>query len=152
MQIPKKIYISGYDIVSMNLTMPNGKKFRMKRGDSFITSDPEELDFFSKQKGIAVADIDIKELKRFIAQVEIPIIENTLITSENADKFKWNTEEEAMVVEKLKERGYTVISSSAEKSIPIPSVVVKPKVVLEPKPIIKPVRKRVVKRRAIKKK
>ena len=137
MQIPKKVYLIGYDVVSMKLTMPNGKKFILKRGDVITTSNPEELDFFSKQKGLMIVDIDIKELRKYIAQVNIPVIENTLITPETADKFKWNTEEEAMVIQKLKDAGYIITTSKEEEAIPVPLKVEKPEIVLEPKPKVK---------------
>jgi len=115
MIIPKKATLSGRDIVVMNITFPSGKKIRIKRYGEYQTADPEELDFLSKLKGISLSDIDDKALRRYVAQVEIPSIDNLAIDANNVEKYAWTSAAEDAVVEHLRKKGYEITAPPLKK-------------------------------------
>ncbi len=114
MNIPKRVCLIGPNIVTASFTLPDKTVKEFKRGDTYITSDPEELDFFSKQKGIAIVDLKITPLIEYFAQVTIPTVDNVVITPVIADEFKWDTEAEQRVIKKLEELGYVITKANIE--------------------------------------
>lgn len=109
MQIPKKVYISNMNMLSFEVELPSGKVLNFQKGEKpYITSDKEELKFLSKQRGLAITDLEFKKLKRYFQDLNIPTIDNANIDLSNADKYKWSTKLEKDVMKALKERGYVV--------------------------------------------
>ena len=108
MDIPKKITLAGFDVVRAKFELPNGKIIVLRRGETYETSDPEELDFFSTQRVVNIRKPEGKELEKYISQQLLPTVDNLTITAEMVDEFKWSTEAEERVIAKLIERGYKV--------------------------------------------
>jgi len=159
MNIPKKIYLTDQGMVVAKFKLPNEKLINIRRGTTYRTEDQEELNFFSKQKGIGISDIDGKELKRFIAQQTIPTVDNVVITADMVDQFKWTTEAEAALIAVLKEKGYAVISADDfSKVVENPTGILdillpKKEEIVPAKPVVKkaPVKRAPARRRAVKK-
>lgn len=115
---PKIISLIDGRIINASVTLPSGKQLvfnsKVRR---YETSDPEEVEFFSKLKGFFVRDIGDKEYIRHLERMyeEIPDITNRELTVEAAEKSKWYTEDENKLIEKLRELGYIVYKAPEKK-------------------------------------
>jgi len=114
MNIPKRITLAGHDVVRARFELPNGKILSLSRGEVYETSDPKELDYFSKQRVVHIREIKGKDLEKYISQQIIPSIENLTITAEMVDEYKWTTEAEEKVIAKLTEQGYIIEAPDPE--------------------------------------
>ena len=107
---PRKVSIVGYNVVRFEITLPNGVLLKLTPGQSYITSDAEELEFLSMQKGISITPINDAEYRRHFTKLvsELPTVFNKEMSHDETKAFFWNTGEEKAVVEELRKRGYTI--------------------------------------------
>jgi len=102
--------LSMMDALSMTITFPNKKVIKLRRGKSYETQIKSEIDFLSKQRGIAVRKFDDKEFRRWFTKApsKRPFTQSASLTKEDVEEFNWTDKKEFAIVEKLKERGYIV--------------------------------------------
>lgn len=104
--IIKRISIGNQTIVRREIILPSGKVILLKNGQSYVTSDPDELNFIRTLKGVQIQDVSEKELRAFVNKLpDVPTVDKD-ITKEEAKKYLWHDEDEDYVMEVLKEKGY----------------------------------------------
>lgn len=104
--IIKRISIGNQTIVRREVVLPSGKVILLKNGQSYVTSDPDELNFIRTLKGVQIQDVSEKELRAFVNKLpDVPTVDKD-ITKEEAKKYLWHDEDEDYVMEVLKEKGY----------------------------------------------
>lgn len=104
--IIKRISIGNQTIVRREIILPSGKVILLKNGQSYVTSDPDELNFIRTLKGVQIQDVSEKELRAFVNKLpDVPTVDKD-ITEEEAKKYLWHDEDEDYVMEVLKEKGY----------------------------------------------
>jgi len=144
MKRPIIFYNSRPEIVRRDITLPSGKQVVLSRESrTYKTDDPEEIEFLSKQAYIGAREVDDKEFIIYLTSryQDMPNVERVGLTLEEMEKYLSTTETEKMIVQALRDKGYTVeakadaIAESIDIPKPAPSVEVKPKVV---KPKAKP--------------
>jgi hypothetical protein len=115
---PKKIMISRPTIARYSIELPNGKALELSRKNPYyITDDPEVIEFCANQKGLALGDLSDKE---FITYAEKALynqetVRNRNVKLEDVIGLQWSTEEEEMVVDKLKKLGYICYPNKEKK-------------------------------------
>lgn len=104
--IIKRISIGNQTIVRREIILPSGKVILLKNGQSYVTSNPDELNFIRTLKGVQIQDVSEKELRAFVNKLpDVPTVDKD-ITEEEAKKYLWHDEDEDYVMEVLKEKGY----------------------------------------------
>lgn len=107
---PRKIYIGAHDIRACELAFPSGKKVSLGFGKApYITDDPEEIDFASRQTGVFIGALNDKEFRTYYTNLlePKPVIE-AHVTEAQAQEFRWRDEWEPRILEELKARGYQI--------------------------------------------
>lgn len=116
--IPKKIIIARPTISKYEVKLPNGEVIVLSKGKpSYVSSDPEVLEFCAKQKGLAVTDLPTREFITY-AKKELsdkPIIQNRAVKLEDVLDKKWSSREEELAVAKLKSLGYICYPKKTKK-------------------------------------
>lgn len=109
--LPVTVYIAAYDIKRYSLTFPSGKTIILYPDSEYVTSDKEEIEFLSKQKGLGITrPTDSKE--KFLRHVaatfaEKPTLENlTKKSEEELSLFMLSNMSEDLVITYLRNRGY----------------------------------------------
>jgi len=104
--IIKRISIGNQTIVRREIVLPSGKVILLKNGQSYVTSDPDELNFIRTLKGVQIHEVSDKELRAFVNKLpDVPTVDKGM-TKEEAKKYLWHDEDEDYVIEVLKEKGY----------------------------------------------
>jgi hypothetical protein len=104
--IIKRISIGNQTIVRREIVLPSGKVILLKNGQSYVTSDPDELNFIRTLKGVQIHEVSDKELRAFVNKLpDVPTVDKDM-TEEEAKKYLWHDEDEDYVIEVLKEKGY----------------------------------------------
>ncbi len=113
---PKLIRLSSQSIVHFKLELPSGVLMMLSSGNTYTTNNKADIEFLSKQKGIMVTDISDAEYRRHYTKLfqELPNVYNKEMPPEEIEAFKWTTEEEKLIVEELKKRGYKIAETSIE--------------------------------------
>ena len=137
MDLPKKIFISRRDIMRYKIIFPGElyedgkeKEVILKPGVAYKTEDKKELEFVANNcKGLGIATMsDLREIKDFIANVQLPELDDPNLTKEKAAKFVWKDEHEDEIVKALKDHGYIVekiidVEPEPTEPEPVPEVV-----------------------------
>ena len=118
MNEPKKICLSRIEIIEASFKLPNGGSLVLTQKNPFyITDDPDVIDFMSRQKGVCIGDIDDVEYRSYMSRrfSELPSAFRTDVKSEEAERCRWDTEDEKLAIGKLKELGYIVYKPVKDK-------------------------------------
>ena len=117
MDIPKKVFIARFDITNASFELPDGKLVDFNRSTIYETVDPVELDFFSKQKGMAVRDLTDKEVRTWITShpYKAPLITNRKLTFDDVRDLVWEDEAEQAIVDILLGKQYIVYRRKAKR-------------------------------------
>jgi len=111
--LPAVFYVAAYDVRRYCVTLPSGKPLVFTPSTEYITSDQEEIEFLSKQKGLGFyRSGDSKErFLRYIAARydESPTLQNMIgKTREDFELFVLQSTSESTVVDYLRNRGYNI--------------------------------------------
>ena len=115
MNLPKKVVLSKVEIMRYEIKFPSGKKLVLGRDNpQYITDDMDELDFLSRQKGVAIIDLNDMEFKNWMTKQpkERPDVRNKNLTPDDIREFKWTTDLEEEAISHLKSKGYSVFLRS----------------------------------------
>lgn len=113
----KKIIISKIDIKEFHIKFPNGKIIQLdNKNSSYTTSDQEEIDFASRQKGLAIIEVSDKEFRNWVQKEfdKKPHVFRANIDDLNLDEFNQSSLKEAIYIQRLKDKGYYVNKDTAE--------------------------------------
>ena len=107
---PMKATLSMMDALSMTITFPNKKVIKIRKGKSYETQIKSEIDFLSKQRGIALRKFNDQEFRRWFTKApsKRPFTQRADLTKEDTSEFNWTDAKEEAIVTKLKEKGYIV--------------------------------------------
>ena len=107
---PKKVYITMFEAISMNFTLPSGLDLRLRRNEHLIIRYKEDAEFLAKQKGVAVRSLDDKEFRKYFTPPnnKKPHVLNATLTKDDAERKKFATPKEIEIVDMLKAKGYIV--------------------------------------------
>ena len=137
MNRPIIFFNSRQEIIRREITLPSGKKIVLSREcTTYKTDNPEEIEFMSKLAYIGAREVDDKEYVIYLTSKysDMPNVDRVGLTNEDLEQYMANTETEKMIVDKLREKGYTIEAKaeSAAKLIGIP-VPEKPVIQVKPK-------------------
>jgi hypothetical protein len=108
---PVRVVISRFNIKMMSFELPNKKQIKLSaKNPAYTTSDPDEIDFFSKQKGVSIIRLTDQEFGSWMRKNagHEEVVQNRHITIDDVIDDKWTTKEEESVAKKLRKLGYTV--------------------------------------------
>ena len=136
MNRPIIFFNSRPEIVRREITLPSGKKIVLSREcTTYKTDNPEEIEFMSKLAYIGAREVDDKEYVIYLTSKysDMPNVDRVGLTNEDLEQYMANTETEKMIVDKLREKGYT-IEAKAENAAKLIDIPVPEKPVIKPKP------------------
>ncbi|HNX38413.1 MAG TPA: hypothetical protein PKI15_08650 [Candidatus Cloacimonadota bacterium] len=107
---PKKISIASRSIIELIITLPTGVLLKLKPGRPYTTSNAEEIEFMSKQKGVMIQNVSDDEYRRHYTKLfnELPSVCKEDLSPEEVMAAMWSTLDEKQVIEKLTQLGYTI--------------------------------------------
>ena len=111
MQEPMIFGPSREEISVMTIALPSGKIIEIKRGSTYRTEDPEEIEFLSKLSGVFCRKVTDSEFRTWaMAKLDsMPSVDNPQIkTVEDVAEYLWKDPIERLVMDHLKNLGYIV--------------------------------------------
>ena len=115
---PITFYLASPNIIKGSFKLPDGTSVFFNRGTTYTTSEPEVIDFLSKQTGLGIKKMNDKEFRVWYNRTfdELPTVFNDNYKREiDVEEFIWTSDSEKRIAQKLRDRGYLV--SKEEKVI-----------------------------------
>jgi len=103
--IVKKIVLGNPAIVRKEVKLPNGKTIVFARGIVYKTSDPKELELFSKMHGFQLVDLNEVEVRQHLEKLPVVPTIDIKLDEEEVKKHIWFDEAEEYVLETLIKSG-----------------------------------------------
>jgi hypothetical protein len=114
---PMKVYVGSFDSKAYEIQLPSGKKICLGYNKPpYVTEDPVELEFFSRQRGLYLAKLTDAEFRTYYSTLldRLPAI-GTSVSPADVEEFVWKDAWEAKILEELKARGWTVYRKNAKE-------------------------------------
>lgn len=112
-----KFGIGNETIVSLPVKMLDDSKKVFRQGFYYITEDKKEADYLSTVRGLMSMEPEQEEITKFVDRLKaVPTVDKEL-TKEDAMAFIWKDENEAYVLEELKNRGWIKEEVGADPAV-----------------------------------
>ena len=134
---PLIFFNSRSEVSRREITFPNGKKIVISREiPEYRTSDPEEIDFLSKQFAIGCRSLTDKEYVLHMTALfeDMPNVERSNLTREDIDGYLSSTAHEKLVIQRLRAKGYTVVKKIEDAAEGLSKVPEQSEIIHKPKP------------------